>query len=1269
MEPGAFEHDVFVVYADADEPFVHGHLLPALGLPAERVLLSSRLPPGAPRTAAIERGVQASRLTVLVLTPAYMTDRWAELGEQLAGHAGRAEGRLVPLLRADCDLPLRLDALVPLDFRNPADWSAQAGRLRARLELPEPPRAPELPCPYPGMRPYSTEGAAHFRGRDAEIEEVLGRLRAGERELYVIGPSGSGKSSLVHAGVLPRLARGAPGLPAFAVRSMRPGEEPTGRLGGLLEGDVAAPAAAASALLARHAPGAQLLLVIDQLEELFTLAPAGERDAFLAALRGLRAEPRCVLVLTLRADFYGALMESPLWQDLAGRICRIDVAPLRGAALRAAIEEPARELGVHFEPELLERLVADAASEPGILPLLQDALIQLWERRRLRLLTLADYEALGDGGRSGLAVAIARRADATVRALAGPEEVIARRILLRLVSFGEGRSNTRRQQPVAALRATGDDPARFDAVLRRLVGDRLLTIDGDGARDDARVDLAHEAMISAWPTLAGWISTRRVDEQRRRQLEATAAQWDGRGRGDGGLLDEIELAEAEAWRRTESARELGESPAVAALIAASRAARDHQQRRHRARVAIAVGALGVFAVVVSTLALLERRQAGEAERQRRDAIEQRRQAEAARGEAEDRRRDSQRRLAASYQETGRQLVIDDQPLQALPYLAAARAEGADGPALRMLFRAATRNLPLAPPLVHPAQVVHVAFSADGARVITASKDRAARIWDAATGQPAAPPLEHETPIRRVALGPGGARALTATWFGELRLWDTAGGKRLGSPVDPPGTLLDLAFGPDGPRAVNGGSREAQVWDAATGKPIGPPLVHQAHVWHAAFSPDGARLVTLSGDGTVRVWDAATGQPLAPPFEDPSDVALAAVSPDGARVLTAAKDGAARIRDAATGRPLGAPLAHRAALASAAFSLDGTRVVTASEDRTVRLWDAATGRPLAPPLEHRAAVTRAAFSPDGARVVTGCTDDTAWIWDAAPAAGPTEQRGTLRELGLARDSGFFVGQSEGVVRVWSTARVKPRSPPLAHRGPLVFGIVSPDGRLAITGSTDRIARIWDAATGALRVELAGHEGALTGAAFSPDGARVVTASLDRTARIWDAVTGKPLGRPLEHRDVVRAAAFSPDGRRVVTASDDWTAQLWDTATGAPVTPPLEHRSRVNDAAFSPDGARVVTSSDDRIARVWDAATGKPLTGPLAHRSPARRIAFSPDGLRVAVEDSTYTTIWELPLEGGTAAAWAAIAERGLYRLAGDVLAPRAVASSGGPGAAR
>jgi WD40 repeat protein len=1184
-------YDAFIVNAAADEPFIRGYLLPRLALPADRVLRIQTLELARFITDEIERGVRSSRVTLVVLSSAYMDDRWAMFGEQLAAYASVARhchGVLLPLLLEDCKLPVHVQSLVTLDFRDPARdvWDAQIDRLRAYLGLPAAVE-PELPCPYPGMRSFTEHDAARFFGREAELDRIVRRLRHGEREIFIIGASGSGKSSLIAAGLAPRLARGGHGLPQVHVRTLRPGDQPLDQLAAALEGDVAAPNTAVGALLARHAPASFLVLVIDQLEELFAIAGEDERRGFLAALRGLRTDARCVLVFALRADFYGALMDSSLWTDREGRISRVDLGPLRRDDLRMVIERPARALDVYFQPELVSKLIDDAAREPGALPLLQETLCQLWSKRRQRLLALADYEGLGDGMQTGLAFAVTEHADDVLRTLTAAQKVIALRILLRLVNFGDGRPDTRRQQPRDRLRSEGETAADFGAVLQRLVDNRLVTVTGDDRGGEVRVDLAHEILIHAWTTFADWIRVWRAYEQRRRELEAAAAAWRVRGGGEGGLLDPVELAGALAWR-DKAAQELSHTSDLAAFMMASEVARADATRR------------------------------------------------------EWQQREERNRLLAESsrlcQETGRQRLIDaERPLEALPYLVAARqATEASGSSpdlsLRMLFAGAAQNLPLSDPLKHRGAVASAAFSPDGARVVTASHDQTARIWDAATGDPVSPPLEHHGTVVSAAFSPDGTRVITASADMSARVWDVASGALALPPLEHRSFVVCAAFSPDGGQIVTAsGDRTAQIWSAATGEPLSRPLEHRDTVIKASFSPDGGRVVTASMDWTAQIWDVATGEALSRPLRHRGSIASAVFSPDGGRVVTASGDGTARIWDTASGKPVSRPLTHDGVVLGAVFSPDGSCVVTASSDHAARIWDATSGTLMAEPLEHQGVVMTAVFSPNGACVVTASGDQTARIWDAAtgkPLSPALEHQGIVMTAAFSPDGTRVVTASgDQTARVWN-AIAGLSSLPLPHRSTVGSAAFSPDGLHVVTASGDRTARIWDAATGEPTSRPLPHRDTVVSAAFSHDGAHVVTASSDGTAQVWSVATGARISPPLRHADTVMSAAFSPDGTRVVTASTDHTAWIWEVATGTPVSSPLRHHAFVMSAAFSPDGTRIVTASGDQSARIWDAVTGEPVSLPLQHHGSVMRAVFSPDGGRIVTASGDFAArIWD------------------------------------------
>jgi WD40 repeat protein/tetratricopeptide (TPR) repeat protein len=560
------------------------------------------------------------------------------------------------------------------------------------------------------------------------------------------------------------------------------------------------------------------------------------------------------------------------------------------------------------------------------------------------------------------------------------------------------------------------------------------------------------------------------------------------------------------------------------------------------------------------------------------------------------------------------------------------------------------------------------FSLDGKRIVTGSRDKTARVWDAQTGQPLTDPMTHGNGVSSAEFSLDGMRIFTTSFDAVARVWNAQTGEPLTEPMkhpeskdsnnnsaggsgavysvnvvgygnakDEPTELFTIKniyaqFSPDGKRivtAMNAMDNTALVWDVQTGKPLIEPFKHGGGVLSAQFTSDGKWIVTTYTDRTDRVWDAQTGQLLAKPIKHRQPMLSARFSPDQKRIVAALSERTVCVWDAQSRQVLAQPIRD---VTAREVSPDGTRIVAVSQDNGLGLWEKQIGAALPNPIKNQSPVTSAEFSPDGKRIVTTSEDKTAHVWDAQtcqPVTEPMTHGDVLNSAHFSPDGKRIVTASrDKTARVWDAQTGQPLTDALEHSDSVASAEFSPDGKRIVTASQDETARVWDAQTGQLLTGPITYgytasedgtrlSGGVNAAQFSPDGKQIITTSA-YGARVWDAQTGQLRAEPMTHRHWVNSAHFSPDGKRIVTASRDNTARVWDAQTGEPLTEALKHSGPVASAEFSPDGKRIVTASEDGTARVWEAQTGQPLTEPLKHspyRVPVQSAQFSADGNRI------------------------------------------------------
>jgi WD40 repeat protein/DNA-binding SARP family transcriptional activator len=1087
--------------------------------------------------------------------------------------------------------------------------TAQLRELQRSILVHDTSLAPSRPavCPFKGLAAFAGSDASFFFGRERVVDELIASL-AQQRLVAVLGASGSGKSSVVQAGLLPALARGAlPGSDSWRQLILRPGGRP------------------AAELAQRSIAGSQVILAVDQFEEVFTACEDPvERQAFLAAL----AESDARVVIALRLDFYERLDPYPGFAEVVAA-SHVLLRPLNEQELRRAIQLPAGEAGLQLEPRLVDALVRDVVQEPGALPLLATSLLELWQERDGQVLTLASYERLGR-----VEGAVARLADAALVRLTPGEQEIARHVLLRLSGGGEdGEPLVRRRAAIADV-AHDADTAR---VVSLLADSRLLTI-GEGT-----VEVAHEALLTQWPRLQEWLAQDSEGRRLHRHLRDAAREWERNGRDDVYLFRGARLAAALEWADHLS-RMVDLASGEHEFLEASRVASGRATRRLRTALALALLLLA-GAAVAGIFALTQWRHA--------------RAASTASGAGRlgaqallDPRLDRALLLAREAVQLNNSLLTRSDLFAALlrsPQAMAVVRGGSD----RVLGDALSRDGRL------------LAITADDGSVVfyDARTLRPVGRFRRVVGAPYAFSSLPQ-PVRPLAFSPDGRTLALGDSDGAqatLDLIDAQTHKARSQVTSTTTLTADVFYAPDGRTFFTGetvaaaGPRQtnpAEVVVARSGE-SGAALRHSIPIPHgrlAGVTPDGRRLLVTSGQHKTVLLDARTLRSVG---VYPVGGA-AAVSQVANLVAFGDADGTVQLLDLNTSARR--PMSSRASAAvdSLAFSRDGHLLATTDADGTVSVWSVDKAALLETLRGHSTTAESPAFSPDARTLFTASTDGSVIAWDLAGTRGfgrpfrfspldapvlprttsstissaaaassdgrllatsPTPNEIVLSDLRTGRrvarlrgNTGFIeavafspdgtliaaAGRRQTVL--WDIARrtVSRQLPYAVGGNSLAF---SPDGRLLAVGLDAASTALYDPRTGRRLALVPSNLGStVTNVSFSPDGSRLAAAGVGGVVKIVDVRTRTPL-LTFQDRGITYATQFAPRGQLLATGDDSGQVFFWDARTGRPIGEPLNTHSPVLGLAFSPDGTQLATSNGDGKLRLWDVASRRLVGAPF------------------------------------------------------------------------
>ncbi|NJD59096.1 MAG: WD40 repeat domain-containing protein, partial [Anaerolineae bacterium] len=1100
--------------------------------------------------------------------------------------------------------------------------------------------------PYKGLAAFREGDAQFYFGRETFVDALEQAVTTHKLVAVILGSSGSGKSSAIFAGLLPRLRN----LGSYQFATFRPGTQPfyslsdaviellepnlskmdhlteTSKLAEQLTNQKEVHLAKVLERILKDSPGTkQVLLVVDQFEELYTLCPdAGLQNAFIDELVATVETSKnsktglAIILLTMRADFMGqALLHRPFADAL--QEATLLMGPMTRQELHTTIEKPAELQGAAFEAGLVERILDDVGQKPGNLPLLEFTLTQLWERQTDGWLTHADYEAMGcvEG-------ALAAYADQVFADLDENEQELARHVFVQLVQPGEGTEDTRR---IATHAELGDESWK----LIQYLADRRLVVTGRDALGRETAEVVHEALIQRWGRIWEWMNADRAFRAWQERLRGSLRQWQESGQDEGALLAGAPLAVAQDWLSQRSS-EL--NPAETGYIQASQALQVRQQKERQRRRQWTI--IGLTAGLVVSLAL-----AAFAFVQRQAALRQASIGLASQALIE---------LDGSLPERGVLLALE--ALKQYPYTPQAEAA---------LARAVQESLPYQ-------DILGFSNIAQDARVITWSPDgryiavggiigvvgnNNFAIADVATHQLSMILPVVGLEVHGIAWSPDSSHLALVTndsfvtgdsvesTNNKFLVYDTTSGDLLLSLTTSGEFSLD--WSPDGQMLLTGGmDGVCRLWDAETGALLHEYPVHSVDVMDVHFSPDGTRFASISRDDTVVIQDIASGkvlltigEPLTniPDFSDPAikiDYRLS-WSPDSKYLAVGYPDGSVEIWDTTLREKYRDLKGHTGGIIDMDWSPDGRYIATNSGDRTVRLWEASKGRLV---LTINSKWWALDFSPDSRYLATSLNNIRVWDLSVLPPILPFSTVPPIDwcDLMWSPDGRYLVDSC--AVR----DSANDYQAVITNLGHLIGW--SPDSTRIVGGlETDPNwnAVIVDIKTGKTLVELKTATPTQTmgypSSGWSPDGSMVASTSFQPNFTvIWNPNTGEEIARTPDYDCHLARPMFSPDSQLFVVGCNytggDTPLRIFDPHTGELVREIPSQDGMTISGVWSPDGKYMAVTYSESMVRIYDTNKWEEIQSFAAHTGEVWDVNWSPDGKRLMSGDGNgQVFVWD------------------------------------------